>query len=345
MAAVVLLVASGLLWAQVSASGNQSARAADEVVGIRFTPGMAKAIANKLRPLLKHEEVPDDKQDEAVEKISRRLMEAAHAMDGRGQEFIGRFMEMQIARQMDGGSGGGGFMAPEFSKEFADRVLELTPAMKNFMRGFAQDIRPMMPMKQQIKFAGEMMAAKTAIDAFEETMKKWSSGDTEGLDNPFMRERKVEKDETGQSKELQTALKSSQEHLDRFAISDWDRYAKNFKKFYGLSEAQCSTVDSILREFKQRAEQRKRDTAWRDRYYRNQTWINIFWRVPRGWNHPVLTMIKDDQEEACSWVEALSMEFKSRLDAVPTGSQRKKADARIEAALEEKGIIVEGGDK
>lgn len=339
--AAVLLICAGMAWAQDS-GGAQYVSSPDETVGVRFTPGMARGISRQLQSFLNRYEMPADKMDEASEKIARRIMEAAHAMDGRGQELLMRFVEEQLAGQLEGGVLGGGFMPPKFGKEFADRTLELTPAIKNFMRGYAQDIRPMLPFKQQLKFAAEMMAACAGVDAFEQTMHKWSSGEIQDFEDPFRSKREIKKDENGQSEELRNAHKITQKQLDDLAESEWDQYVQNFKKFYGLDAPQCTTADSILREYKQRAEQRKRDATWRERYYRDRMWLNIFHRVPNGWSHPVRLLLEDDQEDAVSWKETLGKELKTRLDTIPTGSQRRNADERIENALRENGIVLEG---
>ena len=200
----------------------------------------------------------------------------------------------------------------------------------------------MLPMKQQLKLAGELMGAKTGLDAFEKTMQKWSSGEVTDFSELFGHESKkqVKKDETGQSSELKSARETASSQLEKFALAEWDAYVAEFKTFYGLDAPQQATVDSILREFKERAQTRKRDAAWQARYYRNRLWLNIFWRVPDSWNHPVQVLVQDDQDEATSWLDELSRDLKARLDSVPTRSQQEQADARVDSLLKEKGIEI-----
>ncbi|MCL2330883.1 MAG: hypothetical protein FWC56_06240 [Phycisphaerae bacterium] len=319
---------------------NLSAGASGEPIGIRFTPAMARGIAKKIASGLKHYELPDDKMDEATEKIARRLMETAHAMDGRAQEFVQRHIEVMGKDALEGQ--GNSIIPQEFGKEFADRTLDLLPAIRDFMRNYAQDVRPMLPMKQQLKLGAKIMAFNTGADAFEQTMKKWSSGEiTEYNDFTGKEQGQIQKDAAGQSQQLGNARKNAQNELDHFA-TEWENYAKQFKTYYAIDAVQETTVDSIVREFVQRAEQRKNDAAWRERFYRDQTWMKLLMALPRGIFHPVRVLIEADRKEADAWQVELSEQFKARLESVPTTNQRRAAEERMDALLKEKGIVLEG---
>lgn len=336
-----------MLWLPAAVSAQQADGQEDARLtqpseyGIRFTPGMARSIAKEV---VKHNfrrryELPEEKETEAVDMVTRRLMEMAHKLDGPGQELVERFVEEQFKTMATDGHQG--FMPQGFGKEFADRLLPMMPAIRDLTRNVSQDIRPMLPMKQQLKMAGELMAVKTAMDGFEDTMKKWSSGEVTVYDDPFNpRRREVKRDETGQSKELQGAYKNAEAELERVPAREWENYLKQFKEFYQLDAGQAATADSIFREFTERAQRLTSDPGWRARFYRNVMWRQFLWNLPNAWNHPVRALIEDQQEELLDPLNKLGVDFRTRLDTIPTDMQRRTAQQAVEADLQEKGFDI-----
>ena len=331
--------------ANTNASGNAAANTGD-APAIRLTPTMARAIAKNLAPKLKRYELPDDKMGEATEKIARRIMETAHNVDRDGAQAVQRFMEEQIAAQLDGEAHTG--MPKGYGKEFADRALDLLPDARDFIRNIGQDIRPMLSMKMQLKMGADWMTIKAGMDAFEQNMEKWSSGEITDFGDPFdptnqpmPGEQPVKKDADGQSANLKSARQDAQNEVNKFDVSQWDTYVQQFKEFYALDAKQMVTVDSIVREYKQRAEQRKRDATWIGHIYRGTIWANIFRSMRNGWNHPLRQMVEDDQSQSSLWWDEMTEGLKSRLETVPTSAQRRTAEARIEAKLRDQGFILE----
>lgn len=338
-----------LVWfvglAVASAIGASSARAADAAgngaeqaePGLRFTPGMARAFAGVYaKQMLKQRyQLPDDKVADAEEKIARRLMQMAHKIDEPGRDLIERFVEEQLTYQSEG-SGGGRFMPPGFGKEFADRVLPILPEVRELARGVSQDIRPMLGMKQQLKLAGDLMAFKTAVDGFESTLKKWSTGEVTDYRDPFRPQQEVKKDERGETERLKGARKSAEREADNGRAKAWERYFKRFKEFYGLDATQAATGESILREFTQREERLRADPGWRDEIYRAQLWSNLSWELEAAWAHPARALLEDQSVEVrASWNE-LEEGFKARLESIPTTAQRRAAEEKVAGLLREK---------
>lgn len=309
--------------------------------GVRFTPGMARSLAGiYTRQMLKNRyELPEEKIAEAQELVARRFMQLAHKIDQPGRELLERFVEEQLTYNAEH-RGGGGFMPPTFGKEFADRVLPILPEVRDMVRGVSQDVRPMLPMKQQLKMAGDMMAFKTATDGFEETMKKWSSGEITEYKDPFnpRREERKKKDEQGQTERLKGARSSAQNEADKSRAKRWEGYIEKFKELYELDTAQTSTAESILREYTEREQRLIAEPGWRDRIYRGQLWTNMQWEIENAWNHPAKWLIEDNLATAREPLEDLDEQFKARLESIPTSSQRRAAEQRVEALLKEKGL-------
>lgn len=341
---IAVILAAILGWAAATAPVLGQERAATDQdaageYGIRFTPGMARGMARIFvrQAVTRRYELPEEKAAEAEELAARRFMQLAHKIDEPGRELIERFIEEQFAYNAEN-RGGGGFMPPTFGKEFADRVLPLMPDIREMMRGVSNDIRPMLPMKQQLKMAGDMMALKTGFDGFEQMMKKWSSGEVTEYGNPFDQREKPKKDEQGQTERLKGARKGAESEATRSRSGQWESYIQKLTELYELDAAQVATAQSVLREFTEREQRLLADSARHDRIYRGQLWSNMQWEIENSWNHPAKWLIEDTLTEAREPIEELEDQFKARLESIPTSGQRRAAEEKIEGLLKEKGL-------
>jgi len=309
--------------------------------GIRFTPGMARAMGRLFtkQVLVRRYELQDDRTDEAGEAIARRLMEVAHANQEQGQELwefvFTKALEHQNAARAGRGSHG---MTPEFGKGIADRVLPQLPAAREAVHNVVQDLRPMLPVKQQLKLGADLMAVDTAIDAFEKNMQRWAKGEVEPFQDPFEEKKEIEVSESGESKALERARANAQQALDRGQWSDWEKYVEDAKKLYEMDDSQSATADSILREVTERAKSVARDENRRQRLYRNRLWQGMIWPLRLGWGSPLRHLIEQDYATINEPIEVLGDELKDRIDDIPTQPQREAVGKRLAAALAEKGF-------
>ncbi len=305
--------------------------------GFRLTPGLARLMARQYTEHLTSAfELDKSKADEASEKVARRIMQMFHEVDGPGQELIERFMEEQMSAAARGEHS---FVPRGFGKEFADRVLPLVPAIRDLTRGTVQDVRPMLPLKQQLKLAGEMMAFNTGIDAFEERMREWSNGQVPANEDPFDRgNREIKLDEQGQSSALKRAREQANNATAKGFADEWEQYVKDAKSFYAFDASQSATADSVLRECLERADQIRADELWRTKYYRNRLWQQMIFQMPGGWNNPLRPLLEQEKDDLNAGMEAIGEDLKVRIDRIPTTAQRRGAEQRMESLLAEKGI-------
>jgi hypothetical protein len=335
--AMLLLVSTALAQSRVGPASRDPMSYPTEA-GFRFTPGIARLFARQFAEhgLINHYNMDKSKTDEVTEKVARRLMQMFHQTDGPGQELFERYMEEQLNAQARGEQG---FVPKAFSKEFADRVRPLLPAIRELGKGVAQDIRPMLPLKQQLKMAGEMMAFNAGLDAFDQMMEQWSNGQADNTADPFNdSDKEVKLDEQGQSEALKRARQRAQTEVDKGMKDDWTRYVKDAKEFYGFDVPQKATADSILRECLERADAIASDSSWQARYYRDRLWQNMITRLPNGWNHPLRRLIEQDQEDLKTQFKVIEEELKNRIDRIPTEAQRRAADQRVQSFLAGKGF-------
>ncbi len=321
--------------APAPAGGDPMARPTQ--AGFRITPEMARVFARAYAQHLTGQLGLDkDKADEATEKIARRVMQMMHQIDGPGQELIERIMEETFSAAARGEHSA---MPPGFGKEFAERLLPLMPAIREMARGALQDIRPMLPLKQQLKLAGEAMAFNKGLDAFEERMRQWASGQADTTQNPFEdANQEVKLDEQGQSSDLKRAREQARSAMDREPNQGWEKYVKDAKEFYGFDASQSATADSILRECLERADRVRTDQQWQAQYYRNRLWQQMVFRLPNGWNHPLRPLLEQEHRDLNAGFKLIEEDLKARIDRIPTPTQRRAVEEKIEALLAEKGI-------
>jgi hypothetical protein len=305
--------------------------------GFRLTPGLARLMARQYTGHLTGSfELDKSKADEASEKVARRIMQMFHQVDGPAQELIERFMEEQISASARGEHS---FVPRGFGKEFAERVLPLVPAIRDLARGTVQDVRPMLPLKQQLKLAGEMMAFNTGMDAFEERMREWSNGQVSANEDPFdSRNNEIKLDEQGQSSALKRAREQATKAIGKDITDGWEQYVKDAKSFYGFDTSQSATADSILRECIERADQIRANEEWRTKYYRNRVWQQMISQIPGGWNNPFRPLLEQEKSDLSAGMESIGDDLKARIDRIPTTAQRRNAEQRMESLLAEKGL-------
>jgi hypothetical protein len=313
--------------------------------GIRLTPAMALTLGGGFaRNVLVHRyELDETKVDEAGERIARRMMAAAHA-NGRQAQALLEFFLAEVAEddartREPGHSGTDTFMTPEFCRKLAEHILPMTPIMRELVRDVGQDIRPMLPLKQQLKLGADLTVAGGTLTILEENMQRWADGLAKPGENPFTADNNPgERNAGGESKALQRARESAESELDKKGriTRIWESYLAQTKEFYELDDGQCATADSIFREFIARLENILEDPKWRAGMYRTRLWLSMT-GVAIPWQSPLRDMLDRRYQEHMAPINTLGDKFRLRLDQIPTIAQRAAAEARMTEALEAHG--------
>lgn len=242
-------------------------------------------------------------------------------------------------------------MPPDLGMAIGRNIGPMVPAFRDLVRNVGQDIRPMLPMKQQLKLAADLMAVKTGLDSFEQVLERWSAGDVRPTEDPFNPERnKVTLDEQGQSRQLREARlarAAAVKKLTDNARSKWEEYIKEATEFYGFDESQIATAESILREMVGRLETVTQAEMWHQRYEQNDLWRRMLGRFNRRWDEdqPIHHLVMREYEELLDPIVALGSEFKERIEQIPRDDQRRAGRRSIEAALAEKGVVLDQAEE
>jgi hypothetical protein len=335
-------------FAQTAGSGAEvnDPMASPTEYGIRLTPGMARAMSRwTIREVfVKRYELDESRVDEATELMARRIMQFAHEHEAAGRELIEFAITEALehkTRSRDEGMEG---MPLGLARGIGTRLLPVMPSIRDATDGVMQDIRPMLSLKQQIRFTGEVTAVNVALDAFDKNMQRWAAGDVDPFGDPFKSgDAKFKKDADGQTQTLKRIRGGAEADSRREPGGDWDRYVEQAKQYYQLDESQAAAADSLLRDYKQRAKIAVApEDEHRAKVYQNSLWCQFATELPgRWWGNPLNILLYERSGKLDAPVEALGEELRGRIDEIPTRAQREAAESRVWATFAEKGLKVD----
>jgi hypothetical protein len=303
--------------------------------GVRMTPGLARAITRQMVKngvLTREFGLEESRQEEAAEKIARRMMEMAHKNGRQGAEFFEFAMQSMIENN--------GRFTPESGKRWAELSKPLVPAFRDMATGIAEDMREMLPPNKQPAFAAKMLALSVAIDAYEKRMDRWLEGGAKEGENPFDDRSNRQQAETPADPNEPPALRESRQRsereIERQSKGSWRSYVDRAAEYYQFTDAQKQTAESILREMEGRAKQMMND-EWRAKVMANRTRRNLP-DFGASWNTPWAWRLEREFESLMAPLRDMTRELQDRLDEIPTTEQRQAADQRMAAKLAEKGL-------
>lgn len=314
--------------------------------GIRFTPGIARAMARAYAQdvLVGRYNLDAAKVDQAAESVARRIMDVVHRYDD--AEFAER-IEQMVEGIMAGQAGQPGWsgVQPQTAKAMADALKPIMPGIRDLVRGVAQDVRPMLGAKDQLKFGGDLMTLSTALNAFEDTLDRWQDGDVRPGENPFEPDGKPKLDESGHSRAYNAAERMVRQDMEQGEWEGWKQYVEDARKLYGFDEGQAAGASSILNECLARAAQYTGSEGWRREFERVRLWMNLLGVLRIGRSHPLRYCLERGYGRLLEPVHAIGEELKQRIDALPTVAQRRAADERILQMIGEQGFVEKSGSR
>ncbi len=245
--------------------------------GLRETPEMVRGVTRMVvkRIIEPRYQLDASKVDELTEMLARRLMKLMHELDSaemqaRKERVAASLLEAMVANPDEPVFHRFMLLGPkpstaESAKTYSEEMLPLLPALRATVLEVAQDIRPLLPMKQQLKLATDFMTLAVGFNAYQDCLRDWSEGRFNPLVNPFMSEEMdPARDANGESETLLNArlnadfaanLGGDRAEDPRWKgnFGGWKNYVEEAKVFYQLDKSQSATADSVLREFVQRA--------------------------------------------------------------------------------------------
>lgn len=343
LSAVVIAVA--VLHAQPApaAGAGDSTVSPDEPV-IRLTPGIARGMARTLvhEELIRRYEIDAAHEDEITELLARRFMEAAHEIDTPETQAVlhrvgGNFFRMVVESHRKHQR----IASSELGEPIARDLLPLMPNARELVRKVGQDIRPMLPMKQQLRLAADLMAVNTAMDGFEATMQRWSKGEINPDDDPFHPDDDlVQLGPDGVSQQVTQARERSA-HEDRLPrlTNVWEEYVKQAVQLYGFDESQKATAESVVRETIAKATAVLNDSEFRTQDDENRFWLRFSRSLGpenRG-DQPLMYLLLRQASLLQGPLNQMTDELKERVDRIARQDQQRAAGELMQAKLAELG--------
>ena len=316
-------------------------------IGVRFTPGMAKAIGIAMTKQMKQRYDLDDGQVEGIQEvISHKVMRLVQDNAKTGRDMFEFMLETAIAN-------GGGFPAEE-ATEFAKMAKPIMPALREFFKTSAGEIGKQMTIKQRLKLTGDMAAATAGLVVFENRMKRWEEGKVGDFANPFYDsndnaspDAEDEPVDPNESPEHKRARQRVESYLDYQINVDnrWDRYVDHAILYYDFDESQEASARAILKDSKSRAKVIK-TPQFRRAIKENRILQRMAYGVAsekdsrlKGFNQgPWMYHLNRSYEKLMKPLNDLEGELKLRIDGLPTSQQRANAKGAVGKAFAEKGV-------
>ncbi|MBN1488679.1 MAG: hypothetical protein JXA69_02080 [Phycisphaerae bacterium] len=305
-------------------------------LGLRFTPGMARAMSSMFakQALAREWELDEDAQGQAAEAIARRMMEFAHENEKLAQPFF----EFAIETLMENH----GRFTPETGRRWAELSRPLIEPAKVFCTKVAEDIRPLIPPKKQPQFAAGMMALGMGFQLYEKKMDRWAAGKVGKGEHPFDvdREKAEQEGQAGDPAEtdpLHNERKQAEGMVNWETVGRWRHYLNMTISYYDLDDAQKKTGEAILTELEERAA-KIMDEQWKATAIANRIKRQMVWRDGSLQNTPWEWHLENEYEELTAPIQTLRRELQTRLDELPTTEQRSASDGRTAEKLAKQGM-------
>lgn len=310
-------------------------------VGVRFTPGIARAMSLQFTKQMKRQYALAEDQEKDIENIiTRQLMRLVKENAVTGRDMIEMSMETMIAND--------GNFPKDKAIEFAKVAEPAVPALREFFTRSAGEIGKRLTLKQRLKFTADMAGVTAGLVVFENRMKRWAQGDVGARANPFYdssdhaseEQGPQEPDDPNETKEHRQARERAERTVTwRSKVeSNWEQYVNNAISYYDFDEKQITSAQAVLRDCSDRAAAIK-TPEWRKNFIENSIAESLGWRLDSRFNQgPWKHHLDQATEKLMRPLDALGDELRGRIDGIPTSKQKAAAKAAVRKALEEQGM-------
>jgi len=316
--------------------------------GLRLTPRLAELGARLWvrEEVGKWVDLSGRQEAELARRVARRAMETARDHGERGQEFLEFLLEAQFASQ-----GRMRSLSPEMKQEFGERVSELMPVARDFLKDVARDTRPLLSDEQWAQAREGLRTGFKDIDRLEKKMKRWAEGgarEDEDIDDFEDEEGREPGSRAGEgsdakpvrrSQALARARRWAQAELRRLERGDWQEFLKNAGRFFKFNDEQMTEARELAAKHRKRAEEII-TPAWRERLRENRIKYQLRWKLGAGGEPtaPWIYHLEREYNREVAPLEEIRVEFKDAVIALATAKQRNAAAALLLERVTEHGM-------
>jgi len=308
-------------------------------LGVRFTPGIARAIAKQMsREMKSRYDLSDDQVQQAQDILARNMMKMAQHSQEVGRDVWETLMESMIAND--------GSFSKDDGQRWAKSMNKLMPDLKAFLTTSAAQIGKTMTLSQRLKLTAEMSAVSAGFITFEERMKRWEKGDVPDFANPF-REPEPAPAKNGEPKAADTGSPEVQQARNRverrveweIGVDErWTGQVEAAIEYYKFNDAQAKSARAILKEALERAKQVK-TPEWTERLRLNRTAAAVSNRATKKLsNGPWMWQLDRDYEEILKPLQDIGKDMRGRIDEIAETGQRSTAAEQARQELSKTGL-------
>lgn len=307
--------------------------------GFRLTPGMMRLGA---RQWLREGPFADVDFDEAQQKelsqrFAQRVMDAANKYGEQGRDFIETFLECTFARDR--------YMTPEMKQRFGEVGSDLVPAMRDLIRDFARDARPLLSDSQWEVFKESLKREFRNVDRAEKNLRRWAEGgaaDDEGLDALDFDGTADDSglgpgDQPRSTRALRAARRRAESEVRELGVNSWRDFLANTRSFLKFDAAQSAKGEELLAEYRHRSGPIM-TPQWRQRVLDNRVKYNLR-GVLKADLRPWLFHLEREYNELVAPLAELGNEFRGRVIALAMPDQRRSAINEVRERAAEHGLV------
>ncbi|HSW45194.1 MAG TPA: hypothetical protein VLM89_06445 [Phycisphaerae bacterium] len=308
--------------------------------GLRLTPSMMKLGARIWLQEGPFADVDfDERQQEVLsEKFGRRVMEAAHERGEQVRGFLEAYVECMFA-------GGGRDLTPEMRERFGEHGLRLVPAMRDLVKDFARDARPLLTDAQWERFKENLRREFQNIERAERGLSRWVDGEAredENLDDLELEgDGSASGTRPGDGPQASRALWSARRRADadvrRLGPLSWREFLATAKLFFKFDERQAAQGEQLLGQCRPRAET-VMTSRWRQRVRENRVKYHLRNVLKQKNLGPWVFHLENEYNELAAPLAEIEREFRDKVIALARPEQREAAMNEVRQRAAEHGL-------
>ena len=311
--------------------------------GFRLTPGTVKLGTRVWLQDGPFSDVGFDERQQAdlSQKFSRRVMEAANRYGEPVRDFLESYIESSL--------GDGKNMAADAKQRFGQQGADLVPAMRDLIKDFARDTRPLLTDKQWETFKNDLRREFQNLDRMEKKLKRWSAGGARENESPDVLEDMDEEQTNPDANSanpnappratgaLRDARRQADSDMRRMGYVGWKEFLMSAKAFFKFDDAQMARGEQLLAEYGRRAETIM-TPQWRQKVRENRIKNNLRRSLNLEGLQPWVFHLESETKELMAPLKELENEFCDQVIALARPEQRDAAVAGLREGAAQHGL-------
>jgi hypothetical protein len=308
--------------------------------GFRFTPGILQLGTRAWLREGPFADVDFDERQQAAlsEKFSHRLMELSDREGEKVRELVETWLESVLT--------GSNKLTAEMKQRLGQQASDFVPAMRELVKDFARDARPLLTDGQWELFKEDLRQQFQNLERFEKKVQRWADGgaredetlDDLDLEGEVTPEGAVQPGKGGRpTRALLNARRQADSDVQKLMPGSWREFLLSAKAFFLLDDKQMAQGERLLADYRRRAEPIV-TPQWRGQVRENRVKYNLRGSLNREGLGPWIFHLDNAYNELIAPLKELEKEFRDQVIALATPAQRDAAVAKLRQRAAEHGL-------